>query len=939
MQGTPTKPPLKPTMNGHLATSKSTNSAYTALGRTITEIKARNTESPFERERPNSRVGSRVGTPIDLGVPTYNGTASLSRPRTPHRSDAERELKTSFPETTLERTLLYSATNNGNWRRPVNENKPLLPSNGHIGDFASLRRGRPYAVSDPEMPNRIRYYSTSPKMTKKLQAVPPLPSVSQFTYTHHNGNTILAKTQGTSMSPNLDDEKHRLSKEMISVGVCTGPLPPVKPCNECSPLRKEVQELLKRIAKAEEQPSVLSIGTLTDKLETVEIAVGETTQCYSIGTSMQISMTVDCGVDAPQQAEYQCKECQTSAVFDLFEVGVTAQPDVVDVGLQTDERPQSVAHFGVNTEDVTKEQPIEKVDRSVTTDESSVKPKAINQETMTPCKFYRNIHCQTELRHELEAQEVAVPTKQGAEVMLKDVECQTETETNYHEESVTFDGIVDDDATTCLRCKQREETFTRNVGVGVCSIVDKVCIVCDKATSEDVHENDAPGFKVEKDETRTYEFNKARAAAVKKLLTSEQKQPFVRGTAVSKSARFERNKGDDLEYITEKNKSATSFSPATTPSGETMDALKSKVVLKKESPMPSSSLPDPIPARIPRPKISKFALPIENAETPDEAEEVADRLTPLRSELRSLERWPRSSTQTPPYSSYRTESESDEDSDDSEGCYDTHEDGLDHDDSPYEISAPMREAMESLNSHLIQPGSITPETADWAFKYVQHEWLKCAARKNSQFEAVDILIEQLKELSDALLKVVVNITDQNGNTALHYAVSHGNFLVVSSLLDSGECQLNLANRAGYSAVMLAALCSLENDVEKVVVQRLFELGDVNARAAQHGQTALMLSVSHGKKSTTELLLACGADVNLQDEEGSTALMCAAEHGHKEIVKLLLSQPKIDAALTDCDSSTALSIAVENGHRDIGVLIYAHLNYNRADSIEETKTSN
>ncbi|PIO58578.1 ankyrin repeat protein [Teladorsagia circumcincta] len=224
---------------------------------------------------------------------------------------------------------------------------------------------------------------------------------------------------------------------------------------------------------------------------------------------------------------------------------------------------------------------------------------------------------------------------------------------------------------------------------------------------------------------------------------------------------------------------------------------------------------------------------------------------------------------------------------------------------------------------------------DWALKYVQHEWLKCTARKGSKPEAVDILIEQIKALSPALLKVIVNITDQNGNTALHYAVSHGNFGVVSSLLDSGECQLNLANRAGYSAVMLAALSSLENEVEKAVVQRLFELGDVNARAQQHGQTALMLSVSHGKKATTDLLLACGADVNLQDEEGSTALMCAAEHGHKDIVKLLLGQPGIDAALTDCDSSTALSIAVENGHRDIGVLIYAHLNYSRAEAIEES----
>ncbi|KAK6055754.1 hypothetical protein COOONC_06742, partial [Cooperia oncophora] len=47
--------------------------------------------------------------------------------------------------------------------------------------------------------------------------------------------------------------------DMVTVGVCTGPLPPAKPCNECTPLRKELQELLKRLAVAEAKPEVLSI--------------------------------------------------------------------------------------------------------------------------------------------------------------------------------------------------------------------------------------------------------------------------------------------------------------------------------------------------------------------------------------------------------------------------------------------------------------------------------------------------------------------------------------------------------------------------------------------------------------------------------------------------------------------------------------------------------
>lgn len=67
---------------------------------------------------------------------------------------------------------------------------------------------------------------------------------------------------------------------------------------------------------------------------------------------------------------------------------------------------------------------------------------------------------------------------------------------------------------------------------------------------------------------------------------------------------------------------------------------------------------------------------------------------------------------------------------------------------------------------------------------------------------------------------------------------------------------------------------------------------------QHGQTALMLAVSHGRFDMVKLLLEAGADLNIQDTDGSTALMCAAEHGHADIVKYLLSQPDCDATLTD-----------------------------------------
>ena len=71
--------------------------------------------------------------------------------------------------------------------------------------------------------------------------------------------------------------------------------------------------------------------------------------------------------------------------------------------------------------------------------------------------------------------------------------------------------------------------------------------------------------------------------------------------------------------------------------------------------------------------------------------------------------------------------------------------------------------------------------------------------------------------------------------------------------------------------MLISLAQINNDAHRAVVRRLFSLGDVNIRASQHGQTALMLAVSHGRLEIVQLLVESGADLNIRDEDGSSAL--------------------------------------------------------------------
>lgn len=247
----------------------------------------------------------------------------------------------------------------------------------------------------------------------------------------------------------------------------------------------------------------------------------------------------------------------------------------------------------------------------------------------------------------------------------------------------------------------------------------------------------------------------------------------------------------------------------------------------------------------------------------------------------------------------------------------------------FELSPRMREACLIVKTHLGHPGATKSKEALASSSLVLQEWFRLSSQKSSVPDTVANHLLAFAELSPALLAHVVNLADGNGNTALHYSVSHSNFHIVQLLLDTGVCNVDHQNKAGYTALMLAALAAVEQEEDMNVVRRLFSMGNVNAKASQAGQTALMLAVSHGRQEMVEALLACGADVNLQDEEGSTALMCACEHGRVETVKLLLAQPTCNISIVDSDGNNAVAIALEAGHSNIAVLLYAHLNGTKA----------
>ncbi|XP_045159923.2 uncharacterized protein LOC123525167 isoform X4 [Mercenaria mercenaria] len=290
---------------------------------------------------------------------------------------------------------------------------------------------------------------------------------------------------------------------------------------------------------------------------------------------------------------------------------------------------------------------------------------------------------------------------------------------------------------------------------------------------------------------------------------------------------------------------------------------------------------------------------------------------------------------------------SDSDSSYDEGCYDSREGSIVYkckDDEAiangvpgaqmfdqniretFELDPAMKEACQTLATYLEDSTLVQTKQLNNSLDIIQKEWFKVSSSKLADAHQNEDYLSCFNEISKRLLEYIVNMQDSNGNTAIHYAVSNCNFDIVSLLLDTGVCDLNKMNKAGYTAVIMATLASVQTQRQEEVVQRLFSMGNVNTKASKDGQTALMFAVRQGRTEMVKMLLDTGADTNIQDDEGSTALMCAAEHGHTEIVKMLLNTPGCDASISDNDGSTALSIAMDAGHKDAGVLLYAHVNF-------------
>ena len=133
-------------------------------------------------------------------------------------------------------------------------------------------------------------------------------------------------------------------------------------------------------------------------------------------------------------------------------------------------------------------------------------------------------------------------------------------------------------------------------------------------------------------------------------------------------------------------------------------------------------------------------------------------------------------------------------------------------------------------------------------------------------------------------KADVNAPQNDGATALHWAVYRGDKELVGMLVRAGA-NPKAANRQGSTPLWLASI-----NGDAAILAGLLEAGaDANEKLPL-GRTPLMIAARTGNVDAIKTLLDNGADVNAKEtQRGTTPLMWAADEGHSAAVQLLIER--------------------------------------------------
>lgn len=155
----------------------------------------------------------------------------------------------------------------------------------------------------------------------------------------------------------------------------------------------------------------------------------------------------------------------------------------------------------------------------------------------------------------------------------------------------------------------------------------------------------------------------------------------------------------------------------------------------------------------------------------------------------------------------------------------------------------------------------------------------------------------------------INWQDEDGWTALNYAISFDKEDICKILIDAGA-DPNSRDIDNKTPVHYAAKTWKPNN--KILLLLLDAGGEVNVRDKDWGWTPLMYALHQNNISLFELLLKAGADPNIQSNNGNTSLHWAVLFNYKspDIIKELLDAGA-DPMIRNSESETPIHLAEQS----------------------------
>lgn len=153
----------------------------------------------------------------------------------------------------------------------------------------------------------------------------------------------------------------------------------------------------------------------------------------------------------------------------------------------------------------------------------------------------------------------------------------------------------------------------------------------------------------------------------------------------------------------------------------------------------------------------------------------------------------------------------------------------------------------------------------------------------------------------------INLLDDRGYSALHYAAKSGETNIVMKLFWKGA-SLDLLSSSGR-ACEVTALHFAAMKGHTATVRELIRIGASIDVVDTVGRTALIFAVENNRVEVVKVLIASGANVNHPDANQWTALHAVAKCGFTEILSELLKCKNVNIHCKNNQQLTPLDVAL------------------------------